>query len=427
MNGAEGGNGASARDAMNEADNRNGPGPTRAKNHARRIAFVHPDLGIGGAERLVLDAALALKATGHEVRVFAATLDRRRCFQEVRDGRVDVRVHGGRLPVSIGGRLRAPCNVLRTGVAALAALRWSPDLVFCDLLAHLVPLLRLGRAPVLFYGHFPDCLLTGQRTGWYRLYRRPIDALEFWGTGLASRLVVNSRFTSEAYIEAFPSVALRRVVVLPPSVSCSAKATPLAIGDDGPLVVASINRFDPAKNLDLAVRALAALRTRIDAATFGRIRLVMAGGLDPRLPEQVRTFEELGALAASLGLADQVELRPSINDAERAELLASCRVVLYTPEREHFGIVPLEAMAAARPVIAARSGGPRETVLDGVTGLLRDATADAFADALASVLTDPEAARRMGIAARERAEREFSAETFRSRLDSIVREMTGSR
>lgn len=44
--------------------------------------------------------------------------------------------------------------------------------------------------------------------------------------------------------------------------------------------------------------------------------------------------------------------------------------LLYTPDREHFGIVPLEAMYQQCPVIAVNSGGPKETILHGLTGYL---------------------------------------------------------
>lgn len=48
-----------------------------------RVAFVHPDLGIGGAERLVVDAALALDAVGHDPLIYTAHFDRARCFSEL--------------------------------------------------------------------------------------------------------------------------------------------------------------------------------------------------------------------------------------------------------------------------------------------------------------------------------------------------------
>lgn len=61
---------------------------------------------------------------------------------------------------------------------------------------------------------------------------------------------------------------------------------------------------------------------------------------------------------------------PSISSEEKADLLARCLCVLYTPEDEHFGIVPLEAMVAGKPVLACNSGGPVESIVDGVTGFL---------------------------------------------------------
>jgi alpha-1,3/alpha-1,6-mannosyltransferase len=45
--------------------------------------------------------------------------------------------------------------------------------------------------------------------------------------------------------------------------------------------------------------------------------------------------------------------------------------LIYTPENEHFGIVPLEAMLAGIPVLATNTGGPLETIYDGRIGWLR--------------------------------------------------------
>lgn len=57
-----------------------------------RVVFVHPDLGIGGAERAVVDAALALKSRGHSVTFLTAHHDPSHCFQETRDGTLEVSV-----------------------------------------------------------------------------------------------------------------------------------------------------------------------------------------------------------------------------------------------------------------------------------------------------------------------------------------------
>ncbi len=81
-----------------------------------------------------------------------------------------------------------------------------------------------------------------------------------------------------------------------------------------------------------------------------------------------------------------MQFLPSFTDAQRTSLLAACVAVVYTPQNEHFGIVPLEAMAAGRPVLAVNSGGPRESVVDGQTGFLREPQPQAFADAMGRLL-----------------------------------------
>lgn len=62
-----------------------------------RVVFVHPDLGIGGAERLVVDAALSLQERGHSVRIYTQHHDPEHAFEETK-GALDVRVRGDFLP-----------------------------------------------------------------------------------------------------------------------------------------------------------------------------------------------------------------------------------------------------------------------------------------------------------------------------------------
>ena len=93
--------------------------------------------------------------------------------------------------------------------------------------------------------------------------------------------------------------------------------------------------------------------------------------------------------------------------------------MLYTPQHEHFGIVPLEAMAAARPVVACDNGGPLESVPDGAGGFLREPTPAAWAGALEALL-DARAAAKMGAAARAHVASAFSRAAFGDRLDAHV-------
>lgn len=125
-----------------------------------------------------------------------------------------------------------------------------------------------------------------------------------------------------------------------------------------------------------------------------------------------------------LKLSDRVRFLPSFTDAQRAALLAAAVAVVYTPENEHFGIVPIEAMASGVPVVACNSGGPTESVAHGVTGLLCDPTPAAFAAAFEQVLGG--GAGKMGVAARERVRQLFSRGAFGDKLDGYVRALVRS-
>ena len=393
------------------------------------VVFLHPDLGLGGAERLVVDAAAHLVAQGHRVVVLTAHHDAARAFPETVDGTLDVRVRGGALPAQVFGRLRAPCAIVRMAWLAvtLRTLRPRADVVVCDLVAHAIPLARLaGRAPVVLYCHHPDRFLAPARGGLYRWYRAPIDRLEAVATGLAARVLVNSRYTAARFHEAFPALAGTTPDVVHPGVDVLPTPDLAADTAGGPMTILCLARFDPRKNLRLAVDALDALRTRLPAPAFDALRLVFAGGYDPRLREQRETVAALEQRAAALGLADRVSFVRSPSEPERLALLAACRCVVHTPADEHFGYVPVEAMAAGRPVVAARTGGPAETIVDGETGLLCEPTAEAFADALARVVADPTYAARLGRAGRRHAAEQFSRAAFGRRFAALLHEVTST-
>lgn len=105
-----------------------------------------------------------------------------------------------------------------------------------------------------------------------------------------------------------------------------------------------------------------------------------------RVAENVEHLAELRELAEAEGVARRVHFVASFTDRQRALLLAACRAVLYTPQNEHFGIVPLEAMASGRVVVACDSGGPKESVRSGETGFLCSPTPAAFAGAMQRLL-----------------------------------------
>lgn len=119
----------------------------------------------------------------------------------------------------------------------------------------------------------------------------------------------------------------------------------------------------------------------------------------------------------------------SVPNALKAALLRTARLLVYTPAGEHFGIVPLEAMLARVPVLAANTGGPVETVVDGKTGWLRDPTdANAWSAVVRrAIAMTPTEANIMGRHGAERVKAEFARERMAERLDNIVDEITDPR
>eukprot|EP01034_Spumella_vulgaris_P033406 gene33406-41221_t len=183
-------------------------------------------------------------------------------------------------------------------------------------------------------------------------------------------------------------------------------------------VFVSLNRYERKKNISLALDAANHLKTRLlkdssdvyDTSRRSRILLVVAGGYDVRVRENVEYLLELIShceladiphkyvqsltyqnndgvrhkhtplpCSNACGVSVDIVFRVSISSDERTALLLRASGLLYTPDCEHFGIVPLEAMYLSTPVIAVNSGGPRETVLDGKTGYLCEQNAREFA------------------------------------------------
>jgi len=342
----------------------------------------------------------------------------------------DIRVYGDWLPRQLFGKGTALCGMMRMIYLAMLViiLYWSRvDVVVLDGISAPILLLRLFGFKVLFYCHFPDLLLcTDRRSWWKQLYRSCIDRLEEWSTGLSTAILVNSRFTLEVFEQTFPSVSRSK----PPSVLYPAiegmqevdlpmhplSHTPYCRGYD--VVFLSLNRFERKKNIGLAIASLKHLSSsRRDTSAVSdnddpspvsvRVLLVIAGGYDQSLRENIEYLEELFAVCREndlsyeyvdkyvdetydhVAVADvHVVFRTSIPSIERSALLMQAVGLLYTPDKEHFGIVPIEAMSLGVPVIAVNSGGPKETVLHEVTGFLCEQTPEGFGTAMLRLVRD---------------------------------------
>lgn len=243
--------------------------------------------------------------------------------------------------------------------------------------------------------------------------------------------------------------------------------------NDRPTLV-SINRFEAKKNIALAVETLQLVQKQHAAAgqEARRVRLVVAGGYDHRVQDNILTLKELQAQCDKFGLPHvtlfyngagphsppasappmrellnaSVIFLPSVPYVLLAALLShsQTRALLYTPVKEHFGIVPLEAMAAGVPVLATNSGGPMESVADlGLenrgdddpatavtyanregTGLLRRPTAKIWAGATQVLLQLSDAQRaQIAACARQRVQEHFSQQAMSAGFDQCLRDV----
>ena len=151
--------------------------------------------------------------------------------------------------------------------------------------------------------------------------------------------------------------------------------------------------------------------------------VLCAGAPDtPEIDQEFRDlFQELSGVREGVHWIPQMLPRPDV-----IQLLTHATVFVCPSVYEPLGIVNLEAMACGTAVVASRVGGIPEVVADGETGLLVSVEDDfeaQLARALDSLLADPQAARRMGEAGRERAVREFGWDAVARRTVQLYEEI----
>ncbi|CAN5205107.1 glycosyltransferase family 1 protein [soil metagenome] len=173
-----------------------------------------------------------------------------------------------------------------------------------------------------------------------------------------------------------------------------------------------VGRLIPIKGHLVLLRALALARLRVPGIALD---VAGRGPLEPALK----------AVARELGIEDAVRFLGFVSPVQRA--VEDAAIVVVPSIGEGFGMVALEAMERARPVVASAVGGLSEIVADGVTGLVVEpGDAEALANAVAYLAGDLERAAEMGRAGRERAVAEFPPERSADRIEELYRAELGS-
>lgn len=233
-----------------------------------------------------------------------------------------------------------------------------------------------------------------------------------WLAAQQSAVVVPSQAVSRAYGDAANVSVIHNGVDVDAYVHAEGDAvrTEFNIPPAAPLITI-VGRLTRWKGQATFIAAAARLRCEFPGARF-----LIVGAAEFEADDYA---EELRQQAASLGLGDCLTFTGRRSDVA-AILKASDVVAHCSLKPEPFGLVIIEAMAAAKPVVASNLGGPLEIISDSEDGLLVAAgEAARLAQAIATLLHNPGAAWQMGQRAQRKVARHFSIENFVARFTAL--------
>ena len=221
-------------------------------------------------------------------------------------------------------------------------------------------------------------------------------------------ILVNSYFSRESVLRAYGLDAR----VCYPGIA-SDRFRPLGLPRDR--VVVGVGAIDRAKGVDTAIRAIATI------PEAQRPELLWIGNFTNPLYQG-----EVESLAKDLSVT--LVTRISVSDEELVDVLNRASVMIYVSRLEPFGMAPLEANACGTPVVAIAEGGIRETIVDGVNGLLvPDRRPDLIGRALARVLDDRALACALGERGRALVVDNWSWERTVERVEVSLEEVVARR
>jgi glycosyltransferase involved in cell wall biosynthesis len=407
-----------------------------------RIAVWH-NLPSGGAKRALYDQVRGLVARGHDVEAWCPpTADR------------------GYLPLSdlvrehvVHLSLAPPQRAVPSTFQKLHPLHWSValrsramdrhcrecarqihakgfDLLFagCCMFFHTPSIARFTHIPSVVYLQEPNrplyeasTELPWVATSWAR---RDLFDFRFWVKALKRRLKLPG-IRAQAREERISAMAFDRILV---NSLFSRENVLRAFGIDAMVCYLGVDTdrfifqnkkrenftvclaaFLPTKNIEFLVQSLAAISAVL------RPKLVMISNMvsEPYL-DQVRN------LADHAGV--NFELKHRIPDEEVIDLLNRARMMLYAPRLEPFGYAPLEANACGLPVVAVAEGGVRETVQNGINGLLVEHEPQSMARAIERLMVDDALHQQLSKGARQLVQEQWSLKPSLDRLERRLKD-----
>ncbi|MCL4262312.1 MAG: glycosyltransferase family 4 protein [Anaerolineae bacterium] len=224
-----------------------------------------------------------------------------------------------------------------------------------------------------------------------KLYYSRLKQVDQENTQAATRVLVNSQFMQQAVEEIYQveaQVSYHGVDVI--------AFHPLHL--ERQRFVLSVGSLTPMKGFDFLIKAIG------EIPADSRPPLVIVSNFQ-------NSDEQIYLEQLALDLAVELQLEGNVGDKRLVELYNQAAVVAYSPHREPFGLVPLEAMACATPVVAVSEGGVLETVVHEKSGLLVERVPALFAEAIGRLLDDPELAQAYGRYGRTLVEQKWTWDT----------------
>ncbi|CDG38181.1 Glycosyltransferase [Asaia bogorensis] len=333
-----------------------------------RIAHVMAGARSGGAELFYERLCMAQHEAGHDVRAILRRDPAREARLGARHVTTEAMRFGGRLDLLTPGRLRRSLK------------RFQPDVTIAWM-SRAARMMPAGPWPV-----------AGRLGGYYDLanYRKCSDLVG--NTRGLTRWMVAQGWDA-GRVHYLPNFANDLAHVKPQRPDCVPQGRPFIL---------ALGRLHRNKAFDILIRAMKRLPG---------VHLVIAG----EGPER----EALTGLARGEGVSDRVHMPGWVQDS--GPWLKACDLLVCPSRIEPLGNVVIEALSAARPVVASAIQGPEEVLAGTQDGLLAPTEdPEAFAREIATVLETPALAASLCVNGRARFEREFAAPVVLARWDDFL-------
>jgi len=232
------------------------------------------------------------------------------------------------------------------------------------------------------------------------VYRNTLRITDQKNIHCATMVLVNSEFTREGVNRIYQKEA--RVSYLGVNTQFF---KPLRIKKQH--MVLSVGSLTPLKGFDFLIQVM----SRIPK---DQRPLLMIACNFQNPPER----DYLEGLARSLGV--NIKILVNVSDEDLVTLYNQAKVVVYTPIREPFGLVPLESLSCETPVIAVKEGGIIESIVHQKTGLLLERDPEQFSEAVVCLLSNPALAKEYGKNGREDISRNWTWEKATANLERYM-------